>query len=135
MFRKISIFLLFFAIVSCGKSPNYSNEESILNAWGSAIKNKNYSVYKGTEIFPLSDVQFAEEYRDYYPSSFMVVDEVRDTYEDSSGNKIDTITVTGSGEIINRNSQLSESITAKIDLEKRIGENWKIKHHIFIWKK
>ena len=58
----------------CSGKKDFSKEQSLLTTWSSALKNMDFPAYAHLEAHPRQPEQFAEMYRDYYPSGIVVLD-------------------------------------------------------------
>lgn len=118
--KKVLVYGIFalFVWTGCSGTKNYSEETARLNTWASAVKNRDYSMYKKIEANPRSVDQFNEMYKEYYLESITVV-KVEESSKDlktPEGKEFSKKTVTCGGEIIIRANSKKTSFRGVFDM-------------------
>jgi hypothetical protein len=110
--------LLLFAAGGCSHKKDYSSEQGLLNAWGSSIKNRDYSLYSKYEAYPKTIDQFNEIYKDYYISDIIVVDisSTSDPLKNADDETYVKREASVSGYVVTRKDQKRYPFNGKIDL-------------------
>ena len=128
--------LMFFLAVGCSHKKDYSMEQGLLNAWGSAIKNRDFSLYSKYEAYPKTIDQFNEIYKDYYFSDIIVIDisSPSDPLKNSNDELYIKKEASISGYVISRKDQKRSHFTGKIDLISMSSKKdlWMIANRIIV---
>jgi hypothetical protein len=137
--KKLVLTLLsfvLFAAIGCSHKKEYSSEQGFLNAWGTAIKNRDYSLYSKYEAYPKTVDQFNEIYRDYYFSDINVIDigSPSDPLKNSDNEMYIKKEASISGFVVSRKDQKKFPFTGKIDFISRESRKdvWMIANRIIV---
>jgi len=138
MKKSVLVFLslMLFAAGGCSRKKDYSSEQGFLNAWGTAIKTRDFSLYSKYEAFPKTIDQFNEIYRDYYFSDIFVVDisSPSDPLKDFNDEMYIKKEASIAGYIVFRKDQRRSPFSGKIDFINRTSRKdvWLIANRIIV---